>query len=327
VALRALVVGGLPLVAWEAFSLVYYGILVPNTALAKLGAGVSHPILALQGLRYFVALLRWDLLGAIVLVLGLGVGLWRRRPLALGVLLYLGYIVWIGGDFMCGRFFMVPIVLAGLLAAELPWPPRAWLLVAVLPAYLVVPIFDMGPVDWLFARKLPQHYWGVIDERIFYSQFTGAFDRRRPRSISDDKFATAGIQARRLGVLVETCIGMVGYHAGRGVEIIDPMALSDPLLARLPIDDKVHFRIGHFLRGLPEGYLTSVYSGKNEIVDPDLARYWAAVERVTRGPIWAGDRWRAIWALHSGKLDPLRDAYVARREERLRAAASGSPAR
>jgi arabinofuranosyltransferase len=33
-------VGAAPILAWEAFSLLYYGALVPNTALAKLGTGL-----------------------------------------------------------------------------------------------------------------------------------------------------------------------------------------------------------------------------------------------------------------------------------------------
>ena len=47
--------GLLPLFAWELFSLIYYGTLVPNTALAKIAPGVSLSQLVPQGLRYFSA--------------------------------------------------------------------------------------------------------------------------------------------------------------------------------------------------------------------------------------------------------------------------------
>ncbi len=326
VALRALVLGAAPLVGWELFSLVYYGALVPNTALAKLGTGITRLVLWKQGLRYFVALVRWDAFGAAMLGIGIGIGFARRRPLALGLVAYLGYIVWIGGDFMCGRFFFVPIVLAAMLAGERPWPPRTWLVPLALPLLVFVSV-DSGPVRWLLAPAEPKHFWGIVDERGFYSTYTGLLDPRRPASLAAQKFARAGLDSRSKGVHIETCIGMVGYYAGHGVEIIDPMALGDPLLARLPIDDKVHFRIGHFERGLPEGYLETVQSGRNHIADPSLARYWDAIELVTRGPLWSSRRWRAIWALQTGALDPLRDAYVARREERLGAAASSSTVR
>ncbi len=317
-ALRAMLLGGLPFLAWELFSLVYYGALVPNTALAKLGTGIDHLMLARQGLRYFVALLRWDTVGAAVLACGIIVaGLGRSRALALGLLAYLGYIVWIGGDFMCGRFFAVPIALSALALCEARLPRRGWVALLTLPVLLFLSV-EGGPWRWLRSDEYPEHYWGVIDERAFYTRSTGLLDPRRPRDLAEQAFARAGLDARHSGVRVEGCIGMFGYYAGRSVEIIDPMALADPLLARLPIDDTVHFRIGHFQRELPAGYEQSVIRGVNVIADPQLARYWDAIQLVTRGPLWSGARWRAIYELSTGRLDALRDAYVARRREALR---------
>ena len=325
-ACTALVVGSLPLLGWETFSLVYYGALVPNTAFAKLGAGIDHLVLARQGLRYCSALLRWDPLGATVLVVGLVVGAFAgARALVVGLVAYLGYIVWIGGDFMCGRFYSVPIALAALTLAGTSWPKRAWLALGATPILLALAV-EGGPWTWLTARDRPTHYAGIIDERVFYSPHTGLLDPARPDDVRLQMFARAGLDARNFGVYVNGCIGMVGYYAGRGLEVIDPMGLADPLLARLPIDDAVHFRIGHFARWIPEGYIETVRDGVNKIEDGDLSRYWGALELVTRGPIWSGARWRAIWALSTGKLDGLRDAYVARRRERVSREASGSTA-
>ena len=50
----------LPLAAWETFSLVYYGSLFPNPALAKLGTGIPATALALQGTHYLWNSLRLD---------------------------------------------------------------------------------------------------------------------------------------------------------------------------------------------------------------------------------------------------------------------------
>ena len=54
-------------------------------------------------------------------------------------------------------------------------------------------------------------------------------------------------------VVIFEAVGLFGYHAGPGIHIADPMALTDPLLARLPADKP--WRIGHFRRTLPLGYV------------------------------------------------------------------------
>ncbi|MEO0601726.1 MAG: hypothetical protein AAF211_09830, partial [Myxococcota bacterium] len=50
----------LPLVGWHLFSLVYYGSLVPNTAWAKLGAGIASSELVAQAPNYYTWLLTYD---------------------------------------------------------------------------------------------------------------------------------------------------------------------------------------------------------------------------------------------------------------------------
>src|SRR5688572_10717015 len=79
---RALLVGLVPLLAWELFSLVYYGTLVPNTALAKLGSGLPWKLLAAQGNRYYRALGLWDPVGAALLLAGISVSLVRPHARA-----------------------------------------------------------------------------------------------------------------------------------------------------------------------------------------------------------------------------------------------------
>ncbi|MCA9699547.1 MAG: hypothetical protein KC431_18620, partial [Myxococcales bacterium] len=48
----AWLLGATPALAWELFSLIYYGALVPNTAVAKLGLGIDGRELILRGLGY-----------------------------------------------------------------------------------------------------------------------------------------------------------------------------------------------------------------------------------------------------------------------------------
>ncbi len=46
---------------------------------------------------------------------------WRKLPLAAGCLLYLAYIVRVGGDFMSGRFLTAPLFLAVAVWATTTW--------------------------------------------------------------------------------------------------------------------------------------------------------------------------------------------------------------
>src|SRR5438552_16464619 len=66
-AFRTVAIGLLPLVAWEAFSLVYYGSLFPNTAYSKLRTGVAESELAYQGFLYLLDAMHRDVLTVLVL--------------------------------------------------------------------------------------------------------------------------------------------------------------------------------------------------------------------------------------------------------------------
>ena len=51
---------------------------------------------------------------------------------------------------------------------------------------------------------------------------------------------------------------MFGYYAGPNVYVVDELALADALLARLPARRVDQWRIGHFQRTLPAGYLDTL---------------------------------------------------------------------
>ena len=133
-----LALGALPLVAWEIFSVLYYGFAFPNTSYAKLDTGIGVGALARQGLYYAEDLLRRDGASAVLLLLGLGFaavnlrGLVSDAPrrrggdaeplvfaaLGLGIAVQIAFVVTVGGDFMSGRFFAPSVFLAALLVAH-----------------------------------------------------------------------------------------------------------------------------------------------------------------------------------------------------------------
>jgi arabinofuranosyltransferase len=114
-------IGFTPFILWECFSLFYYGLLFPNTAYAKLNTGIGQTTLLNSGLYYLLNSLRSDPLTLLVIIVGVLAPFISREtikmPVALGALLYLFYIVKIGGDFMSGRFLAAPLFVAATLLA------------------------------------------------------------------------------------------------------------------------------------------------------------------------------------------------------------------
>lgn len=321
--LFAVVAGFAPLLFWELTSLVYYGFLVPNTAYAKLGSGATSEFLIRQGIRYFQNSLQWDPVTLVCTVSILFVTLRRfsERPkhavAAVGVVLYLGYVFEIGGDYMSGRFFTGPlIVAAGLLANR----DRVHKPAAIVGSIVIAVLAFMAPNPTILSgRDYTQerlHTDTLIDdERGYRHHFAGLIsDRKSPflvRAPWYEKGVEHRTQAEEQGaplVVIGHNGGYMGYAAGPHVHYINPYGITDPLLARLPA--RIGFVLpGHFWRHPPSGYADAAVA-RGTIEDPDLAGYWDDLSLIVSGPIWSSERWAAIWRMHTGANDHLIDAYL-----------------
>lgn len=106
----------LPLVSWAIWSWITYAAVLPNTYEAKRNVDIPQVELVVQGLRYLWVSFEHDPVTPAAIALGIGaalaMGRATERTWAAGVLIYLAYIVWIGGDFMAGRFLAVPVYVA-----------------------------------------------------------------------------------------------------------------------------------------------------------------------------------------------------------------------
>lgn len=319
--LRAMAIvfaGLLPLFAWLAFATIYYGTPLPNTAHAKaLGTGIDSGLLAREGLRYLGDVVTRDPATALAAAASLALAIRRRGagalPLVAGALLYCLYLLRIGGDFMALRFAGAPLVLAlgaGALAARALPARRTIALGIVLCASAFLP----GVPDWMLARppdSLATANGKIIDERAHYHDQLAL---RGPRTgVPQYGAVTAALQAQgitRPVVEVRGDIGMRGYQAGPQVHIVDPW-LCDPLLVRLPAWDRTNFRVGHYTRRIPEGYLESLVSGENRIVDPYLRQPFAALREVTRGELGSRARFDALVDLWFGEAGEHLAHYAA----------------
>jgi len=310
---RTLILGFLPLIVWEVFSVVYYGFLVPNTAFAKMKTGVAEGDLFKQGVTYLLDSAARD---PLTLLVAVGVGVWatidnprRTRPIGVAILLHIASVTYVGGDFMSGRMFAAPLLAAVvvLIHADVAglfvyaWMPVVLAAVIGGAAFRAIAVGQgIADANDVVAAS------GVSDERAYYFRSNGliAYSREAPywpRS----KWIENGIQTRSEGarVIVYCCNGMLGYAAGPSIHIVDTVGLGDPLMARLP--SRSDWRIGHFGRDVPRGYTETLESGDNHITAPQVATYYSRLALITRGALWDRRRLQAIVRMNLGRYDSL----------------------
>ncbi|MFN8457459.1 MAG: hypothetical protein U0401_22835 [Anaerolineae bacterium] len=317
-----------PFVLWEIFSLFYYGFLFPNTAYAKLNTGLSQMTLLAPGLYYFLNSFQVDPLTLTIIGISLMAsfipGRGYKIPVALGMVFYLLYVVKIGGDFMSGRFLAAPLLVAvSLLATDNLFSVRVLLVRAPLwllgsGVVLVIGLLSPHPpllsgVDYGQNRQEIRDRYGIEDERAYYYQSSGLLRALQQPNLTwpNHSWVDKG-QAARLeetSVIVRGAIGYFGFFAGPEVYVVDKMALADPLLARLPAELGPDWRIGHFTRPIPLGYLETLQSGTNQITNQNLAAYYDKLALVIRGNLFDSNRWREIWNLNTNKYNWLLVGY------------------
>ena len=295
-----LAAGALPLVLWSAFSLVYYGSMWPNSAYAKLNNGMSFAESLAASEAYFADVIKYDAVTALVIVIAalraLAQGQWRMRALALGLVLYLAYLGMAGGDYMGGRLFSTPLVMAlAMLALNVRlrwwWNAPLWIaLTLALGLHRGWMVRDVHP--HAEVRKLSQHAWRY--------PFTGWQSTERVAGFRTMPWAAQGLtaNAEKHAMVAKCAVGLYGFAAGPGVFIVDPLAITDGFLSRLPSKKPAYS--GHYERAFPAGYLATVTTGANQLSDPALKTLYEQTQLLAHAPLFDAARWQAIWALNTG---------------------------
>lgn len=294
--------------AWMLFSLVYFGEPLPNTALAKLSQQIPAADRVARGLDYLANSWTWDPVTLPALGLGLVAGLLvvRRDPLALalatGGALGAAYAVRIGGDFMSGRFLAAPLLCAALAVARaLHHAPLRRLLAGavVLGAVGLSTTTSRSPLrTGLAYSDVSWDETGIADERGFYFQAQGLWPMLR-QGRGPERPGRPETHDHGDTVLVDRTVGINGYTAGPHVHLIDRYALTDALLARLPVRYAESWRPGHWDRPIPPGYRATLRSGRLQFADPDIQACFLRVRAVHSGPLFTAARWRAIRVLNT----------------------------
>ena len=205
----AKVVGALVAIplASELFRMAYFGLLVPNTAIAKSAGGTWWN----QGFDYLMdSVVPYRLYVPVVLLAVIGVlrvQVWRRErqhtalllvvAMALGGLLDLLYVVKVGGDFMHARFLLPGFF--GL--ATVSWVAPSWRQLSLREVFTVASCLWIVGCLGVFRDQYP---WmdphGIANERGFWLHDSG---HQHPIALSDyrndinDEF-DAGVRAQRL---------------------------------------------------------------------------------------------------------------------------------
>jgi arabinofuranosyltransferase len=303
----------MPAVLWTTFSVFYYGAAFPRTAYAKLGTGIPTGEYIQQGFVYLFDSLSRDPLTLAFIAIGTMLAFLQsseQKAIAAGIILYLAYVVSIGGDFMSGRYLTVPLLAAAVVVARTELAVLTLATIALVVAALGTISLNATILSGrtYFTHDIPSN--GITDERAYMYPNRGLLAVKRD---TVDSLLQPDWSSRPMSVVVQLQCGWLGSVSMANppeVHIVDPCALTDPLLARLPAKWDSTWRIGHFERQIPAGYVESLEQGRNLLKDPLTRDYWEVIRKATRGPLFNIERFKAIARLNLGLVKkPDYDMY------------------
>ena len=216
-AARQALTGLLPAAGWTAFSLIYYGAPFPNTAYAKLSTGIATGDLVQQGVIYLLDSIDRDPVTLVTISFAVTLGLLSRGParwIAGGMLVHLAYVVSIGGDFMSGRFLVLPLLAAVLLLSRtIPFTTVPALMTASVLAVIGLTSAEMPLLSdsrfELTSNSMDRRVrggFGVVDERAYYFQGQSLLLATRQSFLQPEWPASARLPVPMS--VMDTCGGM-----------------------------------------------------------------------------------------------------------------------
>jgi arabinofuranosyltransferase len=341
--LKSLVIAALPVAAWFTFAVFYYGSALPDTYYAKLTAGIDKDLMAVQGLTCLARFIEADAPSFLVIVAAMiaaavivatptfPIAVRQRFAAAAASLsLFLAYSIYAGGDYMMGRFFSTPFLVAVVMlaeslillcsvdassaaplkgiAAQLSSGRERLLSLGFVGAFLV----SLAMPDFVLGKPSKPTIWkyGVLDLQAH------DWNYRLRSGLKAGIWVEAGRQAARksLSAPAEKAYVQLGdsaggncFYSGPSYGIIDVYGLVDPLLCRLPAQS---YSPGHFFRAMPDGYEHARRTGDTSGMNPHLREYYEKVRFVKAGPLFAAPRFGAALAYASGRDEQLVRSYV-----------------
>ncbi|AOP33181.1 hypothetical protein A0128_04515 [Leptospira tipperaryensis] len=345
--------GLLPWLIFLIFSLVYYGSIFPNTFYAKTNVISSLSERMIAGWNYIRVSLKWDPIASFVFLSHLIlifseaiVGRFRkiewvltkkeRKVLLVGagsILPVFIYLLWIGGDFMAGRFFGSCLIVS-LYSQMLFWSIRletkpksvqgtlAVFGTIVLVYYLLHPL---SPFQYFSKRSEVRVEKGIADERTSYqdnvslkSWLRGVYPESHPWAqyaikirFSQGRESKERILERDRRIVSkkeDSSSDTNPLSVAREVEITTNVGLAGfyggpevHWIDLLGITDPFLARLpgkgfpGHYIRLLPEGYKEYVEESASVLGSSELDRLYYEVRLLSEEELWSGERWKVVF--------------------------------
>ncbi len=299
---RSVMYAFLSLSTWVVITVAYYGTFLPNTSMAKLSHDLPRSEVLAQGLVYLAQSLGADPITALVIatagLTGARFGSPIHRAAVLGVALHLTYVVWIGGDFMSGRFLSTSFVVATWVITDLmrlalrQRPPTTTLALSggalVLAATVLLPGLsparqDLDDRSRQFAEGDSLSSSGIINEKDYYFANSHPLGQDR-RWFDVASWEKIDVVYPREVQIVCGGLGWRGLQSGPDVVLLDECALADPFLSRKSAILGDDWRVGHLRREHQPEYFEYLATGAidNSGTETFIAEI-TAVERFTRG--------------------------------------------
>lgn len=331
--------GLLPFIIWEFFSLFYYGFFVPNTAFVKLGTNIPKHDYIVRGLQYVFNTFICDpivlLVPFIAVVLLVFSKKFKYIHLALGILLYGMYVIYIGGDFMMGRHFTVMFFMSviGCIyfannemsdenTGKVEYRSFGCRMISAVIICCVVYSLTTNVISSQF--EYGENFNSPIsDERGTYFKWTSLFNNvlsyaNTGRMCITDAWNDQGVrdlmEADLDSGVLRVVPGITKYDHN-DMYLNDLYALGDPYLSKLPAVYEPGWRIGHMYREAPEGYYETIMFGENQIRNEAASEYYDVIKLITHGDLFDSNRIKAIIDINTGKYDYLIEEYKSSLDE------------
>ena len=309
--------GTLLIAIWLVFSTIYFGSPLPNPFYAKLQTNFPANEVFERGIEYFLVM-KHDLNTIFLIIFGIILSILSRNTtliaLSLGQILYMCYILYIGGDFMFGRFFAILVFLSiGQIIIAVHYLKfkifiKNVMIVGVLLISLLIGLVNSFPFTSTTEYKertdstdntgLGFH---IRDQRgIFYWAY-GLFSSQRIN------WPTISAQSANGPKVYKATCGILGGLSIKDTTVhhIDACGLTDPLIARLPAVQNENWRIGHHFRKLPQNYGELKLNQVNELSDSSLTKFAKDTIMLSTGDIFSKKRMLAIWRVNSKHYSKL----------------------
>lgn len=274
--------------AYQIFRMGYYGLITPHTAVAKSASDAEWA----QGFTYLKDFVGYYWLW-LPLAAAIGAGVWfargesgRRLAIALVVeacaLAHILYVLRVGGDFMHGRMWLLPLFALLLPVMAVPFTRASAALATAVVVWASVTVVRAHPIDWELYEVGAEEL-GIVDEREFWtmalkreeapyyaedflsSKLMADWEDSIEEALDeDDAMITLAFmskdperyewfprkrqpEASDLRNIAPTAylinLGMTSMNAPLDVRILDTVGLATPLAARMPRDPDG--RVGH----------------------------------------------------------------------------------